>query len=100
MNIKSYWNDPNAAMDSMVDPLGELVNLEFNIPKNFYQAKRLVILGEKLVIFILITLVMMCHVGETCPIPMIKAILILYFHRYQFLIKMVEDLKSVEARLY
>ncbi|KAH0761270.1 hypothetical protein KY290_017343 [Solanum tuberosum] len=46
-----------------------------------------VILGEKLVIFILITLVMMCHVGETGPIAMMKAILILYFHRYKFLIK-------------
>jgi len=56
-----------------------------------------VILGEKLVIFILITLVMMCHVGEIGPIAMMKAILILYFHRYQFLIKMVEDLKSVES---
>ncbi|KAG5595483.1 hypothetical protein H5410_036715 [Solanum commersonii] len=56
-----------------------------------------VILREKLVIFILITLVIMCHVGETCPIAMMKAILILYFHRYQFLIKMVEDLKSVES---
>ena len=56
-----------------------------------------VILVEKLVIFILITLVMMCHVGETGPIAMMKAILILYFHRYQFLIKMVEDLKSVES---
>jgi len=42
MNIKSDWNVPNAAMDSMVDLLGELVNPEFNIPKNFYQAKRLV----------------------------------------------------------
>ncbi|KAG5591790.1 hypothetical protein H5410_042304 [Solanum commersonii] len=41
MNIKSDWNVPNAAMDSMVDLLGELVNPEFNIPKNFYQAKRL-----------------------------------------------------------
>ncbi|KAG5571958.1 hypothetical protein H5410_061724 [Solanum commersonii] len=40
MKIKSDWNVPNAAMDSMVDPLGELVNQEFNIPKNFYQAKR------------------------------------------------------------
>ncbi|KAG5609680.1 hypothetical protein H5410_020961 [Solanum commersonii] len=56
-----------------------------------------VILREKLVIFILITLVMMCHVGETGPIPMMKEILILYFHRYQFLIKMVEDLKSMES---
>ncbi|WMV55162.1 hypothetical protein MTR67_048547 [Solanum verrucosum] len=36
------WNVPNAAMDSMVDLLGELVNPEFIIPKNFYQAKRLV----------------------------------------------------------
>ncbi|WMV08697.1 hypothetical protein MTR67_002082 [Solanum verrucosum] len=42
MNIKSYWNVPNAAMDSMVDLLGELVNPEFNLPKNFYQAKRFV----------------------------------------------------------
>ncbi|WMV58268.1 hypothetical protein MTR67_051653 [Solanum verrucosum] len=42
MNIKSDWNVPNAAMDSMVDLLGELVNPEFNIPKNFYQAKHLV----------------------------------------------------------
>ncbi|WMV15129.1 hypothetical protein MTR67_008514 [Solanum verrucosum] len=42
VNIKSDWNVPNDAMDSMVDLLGELVNLEFNIPKNFYQAKRLV----------------------------------------------------------
>ncbi|WMV24332.1 hypothetical protein MTR67_017717 [Solanum verrucosum] len=42
MKIKSDWNVPNAAMDSMVDLLGELVNPEFNIPKNFYQAKRLV----------------------------------------------------------
>ncbi|KAG5606299.1 hypothetical protein H5410_027791 [Solanum commersonii] len=42
MNIKSNWNVPNAAMDSMVDLLGELVNPEFNIPKNFYQEKRLV----------------------------------------------------------
>ncbi|KAG5581222.1 hypothetical protein H5410_051849 [Solanum commersonii] len=41
MNIKSDWNVPNAAMDSMVDDLGELVNPEFNIPKNFYQAKHL-----------------------------------------------------------
>ncbi|KAG5599105.1 hypothetical protein H5410_030475, partial [Solanum commersonii] len=57
-----------------------------------------VILREKLVIFIIITLVIMCHVGETCPIAMMKAILILYFHRYQFLIKMVKDLKS-EASL-
>ena len=29
-------------MDSMVDLLGELVNPEFNILKNLYQAKRLV----------------------------------------------------------
>ena len=29
-------------MDLMVNPLDELVNPEFNIPKNFYQAKRLV----------------------------------------------------------
>ncbi|KAH0708729.1 hypothetical protein KY284_010156 [Solanum tuberosum] len=42
MNIKSDWNVPNAAMDSMIDLLGELVNPEFNIPKNFYQAKGLV----------------------------------------------------------
>ena len=42
MNTKSYWNVPNAAMDSMDNLLDELVNLEFNIPKNFYQAKRLV----------------------------------------------------------
>ncbi|KAG5614999.1 hypothetical protein H5410_014823 [Solanum commersonii] len=42
MNIKSYWNVPNVAMDSMVDLLGELVNPEFNIPKNFYQAKCLI----------------------------------------------------------
>ncbi|KAG5630532.1 hypothetical protein H5410_002249 [Solanum commersonii] len=42
MNIKSDWNVPNASMDSMLDLLGELVNLEFNIDKNFYQAKRLV----------------------------------------------------------
>ncbi|WMV50981.1 hypothetical protein MTR67_044366 [Solanum verrucosum] len=42
MNIKSDWNVPNAAMDSMVDLLGELVNLKFKMPKNFYQAKRLV----------------------------------------------------------
>ncbi|KAG5598891.1 hypothetical protein H5410_030261 [Solanum commersonii] len=34
MNIKSDWNVPNAAMNSMVDILGELVNPEFNIPKN------------------------------------------------------------------
>ncbi|KAG5574105.1 hypothetical protein H5410_063871 [Solanum commersonii] len=42
MNIKSDWNGPNAAMDSMADLLGELVNLEINIPKNVYQAKHLV----------------------------------------------------------
>ncbi|WMV33118.1 hypothetical protein MTR67_026503 [Solanum verrucosum] len=42
MNIKSDWNVPNAAMDSMVDLLGELVNPEFIIPKNFYQAKRMI----------------------------------------------------------
>ncbi|WMV54577.1 hypothetical protein MTR67_047962 [Solanum verrucosum] len=42
MNIKSNWNVPNAAMDSMVDLLGELVNPEFKIPKNFSQAKCLV----------------------------------------------------------
>ena len=42
MSIKSYWNVPNAAMDSRVDILGELVSPVFNIPKNFYQTKRLV----------------------------------------------------------
>ncbi|KAG5630671.1 hypothetical protein H5410_002388 [Solanum commersonii] len=42
MNIKSDRNVLNAVMDSMVDLLGELVNLEFNISKNFYQAKRLI----------------------------------------------------------
>ncbi|KAG5609695.1 hypothetical protein H5410_020976, partial [Solanum commersonii] len=42
MNIKSDWNALNVAMYSMVDFLGELVNLEFNIRKNLYQAKRLV----------------------------------------------------------
>ncbi|KAG5609984.1 hypothetical protein H5410_021265 [Solanum commersonii] len=36
MNIKSNWNVPNAAMDSMANLLGELVNPEFNISKNFY----------------------------------------------------------------
>ncbi|WMV57920.1 hypothetical protein MTR67_051305, partial [Solanum verrucosum] len=42
MNIKFDWNVPNAAMNSMVDLLGELANPEFNITKNFYQAKCLV----------------------------------------------------------
>ena len=42
MNIKSYWNVPIAAMNSIVDILGKLVNLKFNIPKNFYPTKCLV----------------------------------------------------------
>ena len=36
------WNVPYASMDLIVDFLGELLNPEFNIPKNFYQAKRFV----------------------------------------------------------
>ncbi|KAM3216298.1 putative protein isoform X1 [Capsicum annuum] len=42
MSIKSDWNIAQAAMDSMVGLLGELVNPELNIPQNFYQAKKLV----------------------------------------------------------
>ncbi|KAF3636948.1 hypothetical protein FXO37_25180 [Capsicum annuum] len=42
LSIKSDWNIAQSAMDSMVDLLGELVNLELNIPQNFYQAKKLV----------------------------------------------------------
>ena len=43
-----------------------------------------VILGENMVIFIPITLVMMYHVGVTDPIIMRKSILIVHFHRYLF----------------
>ncbi|KAG5580872.1 hypothetical protein H5410_051499 [Solanum commersonii] len=46
INIKLDRNVPNVSMDSMVDLLGELVNPEFNIPKNFYQAKRSVVQGH------------------------------------------------------
>ncbi|KAG5579940.1 hypothetical protein H5410_050567 [Solanum commersonii] len=59
--------------------------------------KQNVILREKLMIFILITLEIKCHVGETCSITMMKMILIICFHRYQFLIKIVKDLKTMES---
>ena len=42
MNIKTGWNVPNPARDSMVDLLGELVNSMFNTPKNIYQTWRFV----------------------------------------------------------
>ncbi|XP_060189787.1 uncharacterized protein LOC132618798 [Lycium barbarum] len=42
INIKSDWTVAEAAMDSMIKLVGELVSPEFDIPKSYYEAKRLV----------------------------------------------------------
>ncbi|XP_060210438.1 uncharacterized protein LOC132637354 [Lycium barbarum] len=42
INIKADWSVAEAAMDSMIKFVGELVSSEYDIPKNYYQAKRLV----------------------------------------------------------
>ncbi|XP_059292009.1 uncharacterized protein LOC132045446 [Lycium ferocissimum] len=42
INIKLDWTVAEAAMDSMIKLVGELVTPEFDIPKSYYQAKRLV----------------------------------------------------------
>ncbi|XP_059281257.1 uncharacterized protein LOC132034945 [Lycium ferocissimum] len=40
--IKANWSVVETAMDSMIKLVGEIVSPEYDIPKNYYQAKRLV----------------------------------------------------------
>lgn len=42
LSIKSYWNIPQGAIDSMIDLMHELVDPKLEIPDNFYKVKRLV----------------------------------------------------------
>ena len=42
LSIKSDWNIPQGAMDSVIDLIHDLVDPNLEIPDNFYKAKRLV----------------------------------------------------------
>ncbi|XP_004252205.2 uncharacterized protein [Solanum lycopersicum] len=47
LSIKSDWNIPQGAMDSVIDLIHNLVDPNLEIPDNFYKAKRLTASGKK-----------------------------------------------------